>query len=115
MHARCTPFTEKGLDLPTAMSGQSMPDDQQLAAEVLQQVLQKADDRFTVKRFVLWSAVDLGYLAAHAAAAVVRGDLKPGDTTFNAGRLGEVNIADSEIILGDPTVFNTENIDAYDF
>jgi hypothetical protein len=61
IHTRCTPFPEKGLDLPTAMSGQSIPDDQQLAGEVLQQVLQKADDRFTVKRFVLRHRVQFAF------------------------------------------------------
>lgn len=32
IQTRCTPFTKKGSDLPTAMIRQSIPDDQQLAA-----------------------------------------------------------------------------------
>ncbi len=36
-------------------------------------------------------------------------------TTFNAGRLGELEIAGDEIILGDPIVFTADNIDEYDF
>jgi len=57
----CTSFTQKGLDLPTAMSRQSIPDDQQLPGEVSQQVLQKADDGFAVERFVLRHRVQLAF------------------------------------------------------
>jgi ABC-type sugar transport system substrate-binding protein len=69
----------------------------------------------TVKKFVLWDAVDLGYLAVHVAAAVVRGELMPGATGFKAGRLGEVKIENDEVILGPPIVFSKDNIDQYDF
>lgn len=69
----------------------------------------------TVKRFVLWDAVDLGYLTVHVAAAVVRGALKPGATTFKAGRLGEVEIRDDQVVLGPPIVFAKDNIGEYDF
>ncbi len=69
----------------------------------------------TVKRFVLWSPVDLGYLAVHAAVAVAKGELKPGDDTIDAGRLGECQIKDDVIILGDPIVFDKTNIDDFDF
>lgn len=69
----------------------------------------------TVRSFVLWSAVDLGYLAVHAAAAVAKGDLRPGATEFRAGRLGAVKVVDDQIILGDPIVFDKSNIDEYDF
>ena len=69
----------------------------------------------TVKRFVLWSPVDLGYLAVYAAVASVRGELTPGATTFTAGRLGAINVEGDQIILGDPTVFDKNNIDRFDF
>jgi rhamnose transport system substrate-binding protein len=69
----------------------------------------------TVKEFVLWSPVDLGYLAVQVAAANARGELEPGVDGFTAGRLGEVNVVGDEVILGDPTRFTKENIDGYDF
>jgi rhamnose transport system substrate-binding protein len=68
-----------------------------------------------VEEFVLWNPVDLGYLAVHVAVAQVEDEL-PTSGTFEAGRLGEVEvIAEDEVLLGPPTVFNEENIDEYDF
>jgi rhamnose transport system substrate-binding protein len=64
---------------------------------------------------ILWKVEDLGYLTIAAAAALARGDLQPGATTFNAGRLGPIRIDGSEIILGQPFVFTRENIDQFDF
>lgn len=69
----------------------------------------------TVRKFVLWNPVDLGYLSVYAAVATVRGELKPGDTSFKAGRLGEVKIEGDQILLGDPLVFDINNIDNYNF
>ncbi|NIA14086.1 MAG: substrate-binding domain-containing protein [Nitrospiraceae bacterium] len=72
-------------------------------------------DDGTVDRFVLWNPVDLGYLAVYAAVANVRGEVEPGATAFNAGHLGELKVVGSEIILGDPTIFDKSNIDQFDF
>ena len=69
----------------------------------------------TVKRFVLWSAKDLGYLAVQAAVGTAKGDLKPGATTFKAGTLNELKVNGTLIILGEPIVFDKDNIDKYDF
>ena len=64
---------------------------------------------------ILWKTGDLGYLAVAASKAVAEGKLKPGDKTFNAGRLGPLEIHDTDIILGKPFVFTKENIDQFDF
>lgn len=70
----------------------------------------------TVKKFVLWNATDLGYLAVQVAVASTKGELSPGAKTFSAGRLGERTILHGdEVILGDPIVFTKDNIDQYDF
>lgn len=69
----------------------------------------------TCRKFVLWNAVDLGYLAVQAATAVAKGELKPGATEFKAGRLGAVKVEGDQILLGDPIVFDKTNIDKYDF
>lgn len=68
-----------------------------------------------VKSVVLWNPVDLGYLTVYVARAVAKGELKPGDTSFRAGRLGELQVKDSEVLLGKPMVFTAENIDEFDF
>ena len=72
-------------------------------------------DAGTVERFVLWNPVDLGYLAVYVADAQIKGDL-PKSGTFEAGRLGKVEmIAPDEVLLGPPLVFSKENINDYDF
>src|SRR5690606_14455277 len=69
----------------------------------------------TVEKFALWNAEDLGYLAVQAAVAALKGELNPGDASFNAGRIGEVQLDGDAIILGDPIVFDSSNIDQFDF
>ena len=67
----------------------------------------------TVKKIVLWSPVDLGYLTVYAAKQLAGGTL--GGEEMEAGRLGKIKIRGSEILLGDPIVFDADNIDEYDF
>jgi rhamnose transport system substrate-binding protein len=64
---------------------------------------------------ILWKTVDLGYLTVHAATALARGELQPGATSYQAGRLGEMAIVGDNILLGKPFIFNRENIDQFDF
>jgi rhamnose transport system permease protein len=68
-----------------------------------------------IESIVLWNTVDLGYLSVLASRAVVRGDLKPGDSQIQAGRLGKLDVRNDEILLGAPFVFNKSNIDRFDF
>ncbi len=64
---------------------------------------------------ILWKVEDLGYLTLHAAAALAKGELKPGATGFKAGPLGELKIEGTYILLGQPFVFTKDNIDQFDF
>ncbi len=64
---------------------------------------------------MLWNTEDLGYLTVYAAAAVAKGELKPGAKTFKAGNLGSFEIAGDNILLGKPYFFTKENIDRFDF
>jgi len=64
---------------------------------------------------MLWKTEDLGYLTIYAAAAVAKGELKPGATSFKAGNLGTFQIEGDNILLGTPFVFNKSNIDQFDF
>ena len=71
----------------------------------------------TVKSFALWNPADLGYLAAYAAKALVDGDITGAEgDTFEAGELGSYTVgADGAVLLGEPFVYNAENIDDFDF
>ncbi|MBB1509655.1 rhamnose ABC transporter substrate-binding protein [Tessaracoccus sp. MC1756] len=71
----------------------------------------------TVTAFALWNPGDLGYLAAHAAGALVNGDITGAEgDSFEAGRLGSYEVgADGVVLLGDPFVFNADNIADFDF
>ena len=69
----------------------------------------------TTQAVILWNTADLGYLTVYAAEALARGELKPGATTFEAGRLGTVEIKGDSILLGQPFTFTKENIDRFDF
>jgi rhamnose transport system substrate-binding protein len=64
---------------------------------------------------ILWNVEDLGYLAVMAGAAVARGELAPGATEFDAGRLGTMQIVGDHVLLGTPFTFTAENIDDFDF
>lgn len=71
----------------------------------------------TVTSFALWNPADLGYLAAFAAQALIAGDItgEEGDT-FEAGELGEYTVGtDGVVLLGDPFVFDADNIGEFDF
>jgi rhamnose transport system substrate-binding protein len=71
----------------------------------------------TIKQFELWDVGHLGYLAYYAAAALVQGKItgKAGDT-FTAGTLGSFTVgANGTVLLGKPTVFDSTNIDQFNF
>jgi len=68
-----------------------------------------------VKTVILWNPVDLGYLTVHVARAVAKGELKPGATEVNAGRLGTKKVVGSEVLLGAPMRFDKANIGSFDF
>jgi rhamnose transport system permease protein len=68
-----------------------------------------------IESIVLWNTVDLGYLTVYASNALAQGQLKPGDTSIDAGRLGRIEVAGDEVRLGAPFIFNKENIDRFNF
>ena len=71
----------------------------------------------TIKGFELWNPANLGYLAYYVAALLVEGKLKGNvGEMFTAGKLGNYTIAASNVVLlGPPTVFNSSNIDQFNF
>lgn len=67
----------------------------------------------TVKTFILWSPVDLGYLTIQAAKKLLEGEKLP--EPLAAGRLGQIAIKGTEVLLGPPIRFTKDNIDNFDF
>ncbi len=68
-----------------------------------------------IDSIVLWNTVDLGYLTVYVSNALANGQLKAGDSSINAGRLGKIEVAGDEVRLGAPFIFNKENIDRFNF
>ncbi len=69
----------------------------------------------TVKSILLWKTEDLGYLTVEIGKALVDGTLKAGDKSFKSKSLGEKTIQGDNVLLGDPMIFNKENIDQFNF
>jgi rhamnose transport system substrate-binding protein len=67
--------------------------------------------------FILWNPANLGYLAAYAAVYLASKKITDAQgQTFTAGKLGKYTIGpDNTIILGPPTVFNSSNINNFNF
>ena len=73
----------------------------------------------TCEGMYLWNPIDLGYCAAYASVAMVKGEITgAAGETFIAGRLGEREISDAGdggtfTIVGDPFRFTPENIEEW--
>jgi rhamnose transport system substrate-binding protein len=68
-----------------------------------------------IESIVLWNTMDLGALAVRTAEALVTGELTPGATKLDAGKLGTFDVVGDEVRLGAPFVFNKTNIDNFNF
>ena len=67
--------------------------------------------------FILWNPANLGYLAAYAAVYLASHKItNAAGQTFTAGKLGKYTVgADNTILLGPPTVFNSSNVNDFNF
>jgi ABC-type sugar transport system substrate-binding protein len=68
----------------------------------------------TVREFILWNPIDLGYLTVHVADLQRKGQM-PENGTIKAGRLGDIKVKDREVLLGEPIRFDKDSVDKYDF
>ena len=68
-----------------------------------------------VQTVVLWNTKDLGYLTVLAGSLLTQNKISSSTTSFEAGRLGTIQIRGTEIILGAPVMFTKANIDRFDF
>ena len=68
----------------------------------------------TVKEFVLFDVEKLGYLTVQVAATLHQNPLlRQGSRTM--GKLDSIRITEHEAVLGEPLIFDKNNIDQYDF
>jgi rhamnose transport system substrate-binding protein len=67
--------------------------------------------------FILWKPQDLGYLAAYAAIELASKKITSAQgQSFSAGRLGKYTVgADHTVLLGPPYVFDSSNINNFNF
>ena len=72
-------------------------------------------DNGSVKSFVLWNPVNLGFLTVWAGLQLAEG--KPFQEINNVPTLGEIKYDASKkmLLLGPPTVFDKSNIDKFNF
>ena len=68
----------------------------------------------TVKEFVLFDVEKLGYLTVQIAAALHENPLQPQESQ-TLGKLESIRITEHEAVLGEPLIFDKNNIDQYDF
>ena len=68
-----------------------------------------------VQTVVLWNTRDLGYLTVLAGSLLTQNKISPTTASFDAGRLGTIQLRGTEIILGAPVMFTKANIDRFDF
>ncbi|HEY8460975.1 MAG TPA: substrate-binding domain-containing protein, partial [Blastocatellia bacterium] len=68
-----------------------------------------------IESIVLWNTLDLGYLTVYAANELSAGRLRPGVRELKAGKLGALDVRETDVLLGKPTIFNKSNIDRFDF
>jgi len=68
-----------------------------------------------VQTVVLWNTKDLGYLTVLAGSLLTQNRITPSTTSFEAGRLGAIQIRGTEIVLGAPVMFTKANIDKFNF
>ncbi len=68
-----------------------------------------------IESIVLWNTLDLGYLTVYASHGLATGALKDGTNQLQAGRLNTVEVVGDEVRLGEPFIFNKDNIDRFNF
>jgi rhamnose transport system permease protein len=71
--------------------------------------------RGTVQAIYLWNTKDLGYLTVYAGAMKAAGKIPVDATSVQVGRLGNLTVRGSEIILGKPLKIDLSNVDQLEF
>jgi len=67
-----------------------------------------------VQSVVLWNTTDLGYLTVYASTLAAKNKI-PAAPAVSIGRLGNLQIQGTQIILGTPLLINKSNVDQLPF
>ena len=73
------------------------------------------DENNPLSTGVLWNCMDLGYLAVQTAYQLTTGEITTDSESITAGRLGDKEITDRQVVLGDALVFDASNVDEFDY
>lgn len=68
-----------------------------------------------VPLIVLWNTNDLGYLTVYAGSLLAGNRIASGAQSIQAGRLGELEVRGSDIVLGSPLIIDKANVDGLSF
>lgn len=68
-----------------------------------------------VQTIILWNTRDLGYLTVYAGWLDSQKKIPQSATSIRVGRLGDLEVRGSQIVLGTPLIINKANIDHLDF
>jgi rhamnose transport system permease protein len=68
-----------------------------------------------VQTIFLWNTRDLGYLTVYSGWLDARRGIPPHATSIDIGRLGTLQIRETQVILGTPLLINKANIDSLTF
>ena len=63
----------------------------------------------------VWDPMDLGYAIVYTIRRAIDQDLRPGSTLLDAGRLGQLQVIGSQILLGSPLVVDGRSINSFNF
>ena len=69
----------------------------------------------SVQTIFLWNTRDLGYLTVYAGALLAERKIPRGATSVHVGRLGDLQVRGSEIVLGKPLRIDKGNVDSLQF
>jgi len=69
----------------------------------------------SVQTIFLWNTRDLGYLTVYSGVLKAQGKIAPGARTVHVGRLGDLQVRGSEIVLGVPLKIDKSNVDQLQF
>ena len=69
----------------------------------------------SVQTIFLWNTQDLGYLTVYAGALTAEHKIPAGATSVHVGRLGDLQVRGSEIVLGAPLRIDKDNVDSLHF
>ena len=73
------------------------------------------DDTNPMKVGVLWNCMDLGYLSVQTGYQLFQKTITDSSTSITAGKLGQKDIVEKQIVLGPTLIFDKTNVDSFNY